>query len=142
LLANALESAVKSEKELEKLQDYKKIIKELNKKAYVLSKMKEDIKRLSSGEGKKDVAKIAELKEKAAKIEGSIKKNVKQGISPCFLFFYTIFSGSFLPPRMWKCRCFTVCAPSSPIFVIILYPFSRPRDAAILGITANMSPMI
>jgi hypothetical protein len=100
LLANALESAVKSEKELEKLQEYKKTIKELNKKAYVLSKMKEDIKRLSFGKGNKDVAKIAELKEKAAKIEGSIKKNVKQGISPCF--FYTIFSGSFLPPRMWK----------------------------------------
>ena len=142
ILAGALESAAKPGKELEKLQEYKKNIKELNKKTYLLSKMKEEIKRLSFGKGNKDVARIAELKEKAAKIERSIKKNVKQGISPCFLFFYTIFSGSFFPPRMWKCRCFTVCAPSSPIFVIILYPFSRPRDAAILGIAANMSPII
>ena len=72
ILAGALESAAKPGKELEKLQEYKKNIEQLNKKTYVLSKMKEDIKRLSFGKGNKDVAKIAELKEKAAKIERSI----------------------------------------------------------------------
>ena len=69
---------MKSEKELEKLQEYKKNIKELNKKTYVLSKMKEEIKRLSFGKGNKDVAKIAELKEKAAKIERSINYYARQ----------------------------------------------------------------
>ena len=72
ILANALESATQSEEELESLKAYKKNIKELNKKAYVLSKLKEDIKRLSFAKGQKDTAKINELKEKAKKVEGSI----------------------------------------------------------------------
>ena len=72
VLANALESATQSQEELERLKEYKKNIKELNKKAYVLSKLKEDIKRLSFAKGQKDTAKIAQLKEKAGKIERSI----------------------------------------------------------------------
>lgn len=43
LLANALESATTSQVELDKLREYKKNIEQLNKKNFVLGKMKEDI---------------------------------------------------------------------------------------------------
>ena len=33
---------------------------------------------------------------------------------PIFLSFQIIFSPSFTPPSRWKCRCITVCPPSSP----------------------------
>ena len=72
ILANALESAAQNDAEYSALQSYKANIKELNKKTYHLSKLKEEIKNLSFGKGQKDAKRLAELKEKAAKLERSI----------------------------------------------------------------------
>ena len=42
----------------------------------------------------------------------------------------TMCAGSFVPPRMWKCRCITDCAASSPQLEITRYPFVIPASLA------------
>ena len=51
---------------------------------------------------------------------------------------YLICSGSFSPPKMWKCKCLTLWQASSPQLVITLYPFVIPAILAICGIFSKM----
>ena len=56
ILVNALENVTQSQDELDKLREYKKNIEQLNKKTFVLGKLKEEIKAMSFGKGQRDIA--------------------------------------------------------------------------------------
>ena len=56
ILVNALENVTQSQDELDKLREYKKNIEQLNKKTFVLGKLKEEIKAMSFGKGQRDTA--------------------------------------------------------------------------------------
>ena len=78
LLANALETTAKTDKEKEKLKQYKTKIALIESEQARLTKIRAEIKKLSFAKGPKDTARIESLQETAAQIESQINKYDRQ----------------------------------------------------------------
>lgn len=78
LLANALESAAKSDSEKNMLAQYKKKIRRMSEEQKVLDNTKKVIKELSFQKGKRDTARIGTLKELVSKAENRINTYDRQ----------------------------------------------------------------
>ena len=73
LLAQALESVATDDAELKKLRQYKANIETLNSLESRLQELRAEIKKLSFAKGKRDTARIAELRDEATKTANRIK---------------------------------------------------------------------
>lgn len=78
LLANALESAARSDSEKNMLSQYKKKIRRMSEEQKVLDNTKKVIKELSFQKGKRDTARIGTLKELVSKTENRINTYDRQ----------------------------------------------------------------
>ena len=78
LLANALETAAKTEKEKEKLKQYKTKIALIDSEQARLTKIRAEIKELSFAKGPRDTAKIRSLQDSATQIENRINTYDRQ----------------------------------------------------------------
>ena len=78
LLANALETTAKTDKEKEKLKQYKTKIALIESEQARLTKIRAEIKKLSFAKGPKDTARIESLQETASQIESQINKYDRQ----------------------------------------------------------------
>ncbi len=81
ILAEALESVAQTEAEKTRLAEYKEKADTLDQKQAELAEIRAQIKELAFAKGKKDTAKLAELRKKAAKLASSIDYYDKQLLS-------------------------------------------------------------
>lgn len=82
LLANAFEGAAQTDMEKQKIQEYRDKIDLMNGQEQKLRKLNQQIKELSFAKGKRDTAKIRELRDEATKTANRISIYDKQLLRP------------------------------------------------------------
>lgn len=78
LLANALETAAQNEIEANKLREYKEKIALIDAEQQKLSELNSQIREMSFSKGKRDTAKLKELRDEAAKTANRINTYDRQ----------------------------------------------------------------
>lgn len=78
LLSNALASAVTNDIEKAKLSDYQAKIEQMNETQNRLTELRAQIREISFGKGKRDMAKLSQLRDEAAKLANRVNVYDKQ----------------------------------------------------------------
>ena len=72
ILANALDSAAQTEREKERLQEYKGIIAEVSRKEARIGEIREELRKLRSGKGRRDMETIRRLTDEMRTLEANV----------------------------------------------------------------------